>query len=408
MEIYKETSAEKLLKIDNDEIRIDEILGNYKLTGCPPTDSEFQIIYLSFKNQLINIKEIGQIVFDPNVFANISDKQYFFCCFYEFINQMESENGMLIHLVEKIIAFLSVQDIFENFPKESIHLLVCLLKKNHNLFSPIFGLLNDKFVSNLFSFDFLINIIKEDFFNNKKYLDDLNTISSMYNKVISNISILEIQDQIQVLKSFKRIIQIEPAVISKIAQTNFKILICHCVDCCSINTISITFEIFSIIHSIEIQNECQFENIWIQIFAFLSFLKYKKLFLTCINDSEPTVFVSEIFFLNFNNYRILLFDENCFKLIKKLQIALITEFQNICAGNKANILRIIQFLLKFSKMSLISEFFISNVIDCFALENEIFPQFILDLIEKSDRNGDENLKKVLISNQIVDQCFNYK
>ena len=103
----------------------------------------------------------------------------------------------------------------------------------------------------------------------------------------------------------------------------------------------------------------------------------------------------------------MLFDENCFKFIKKLQIALINEFQNICAGNKANILRIIRFLLNFSKISLISEFFISHIIDCFALENEIYPQFILDLIEKSDRNGDEYLKKVLISNKIIDQCFEY-
>ena len=170
------------------------------------------------------------------------------------------------------------------------------MKKNLNLFSPIFSLLNDKFVSNIFSFDFLINIIKEDFFTNKKYLYDLNTISNIYNKVISKISILEIQDQMQVLKSFKRIIQNEPTIISKITQTNYKILICHCVDCCSINIISITFEIFLIIHSIEIQNKCQFENIWNQIFTFLSFSKYKKLFLACINDSKPTVFLSEFFF----------------------------------------------------------------------------------------------------------------
>lgn len=164
----------------------------------------------------------------------------------------------------------------------------------------------------------------------------------------------------------------------------------------SCKVISKTIDFFYSIYLIELNSKSNFQSIWLNVFYSTTISFYTKLFKRCINNFISIKGLVNIFLLNFNSFKEQLFDDDCFNQIEKMQTFFINIFPNVIAGCKEDLLSIIQFLFNFTEINLVSESLIENCSDSFGMESEIFPNFIIDLINNTERFGGKKLFDILI------------
>lgn len=327
----------------------------------------------------------------------------YFLIIIRIIDILNVSDSLFTAITNRVLEFFHTSDIMYMLPKETMHLIVCFFKKDHKILDYIVNDITDDFKFLFYSIDIIIIIIKEQIFLNET---NINKVFSLVNLIIQQFNVFDIDDQIQFLNSLIEMIKSMDNFIFQISPINYSILMIQSIENNSNQVISKTFEFFSVMHLIESEKSLDLRDIWIQVFSSFSLKRYEKLFQLFINDGKTTSFLMNLFLLNFIDFKIILFDSHCFEYIEELQSMLITEFPNIAVGNKCNILKIISFLFNYSEFSLISETFISHIIDCFGLQFNDFPEFIVMLIENSKDNS-ADLKKILIQNDLINQCIDF-
>lgn len=137
------------------------------------------------------------------------------------------------------------------------------------------------------------------------------------------------------------------------------------------------------LRSIEIEQDGNFSKIWILIFSTLKIQIYKKNFILLINDEKSTGCLMEIFFLNYYYFKNQFFSENCLDDIECLHMDLIESFPNIPAS------------------------LITNVIECFGMGIDLFPQFIMNLIENANEFDEFKLKQILENSNALNYSLEF-
>lgn len=419
--IYKKSTLKEKSRIiyqqniikGEDESKLLEITQKYNDSNMDNNESDFielcdSLTILNKEKSLLLqdslfLESMISFILERKRKINKLEKKYFFDSLFILISYLKRNFINFYQIVEKIFEFCFLSDIPNQFPIETLKLIVNLIKKDPNILEEFINRLNDNFKIYFHTIDFLIILLDENFFLNNS---QINKLFYFINTIIQNFTTFEINDEMKIINSLINMFQIDNNFVLQISFLNYELLICYALKLEALDISAKIFEFFSEIISIEILRQESNEILWTKIFDYFSIKKYTKLFIKYIYDEKTTFFLTNLFFHNIKSYKSLLFNSDCFKEFGKLQSILIEKFIDLPSGCKTNILKIITYLLNYSNLSLINNLIIDHAIECFGMKQTVFPEFLITLMYQDEIDKNE-LKKKLIDNDVLNQCQEY-